>query len=283
MFSKRKRNSIICFAAAAALTSSSQAWLTAAFVNSQSHGRSLTIDSPARCSTERSEIYPAIHRNADATLVLYSSQNNKERKKGFLEKAGDAVKSILPKGWFRSNEEKKKLAQRKEIDSQISGGLDEMLRNAPLGFQMMGKVLSPLMSTAASSLAETMTEQQRSAEALLEDARGYLAEDPAVVRILGEPIRLETPFSQSSSTTNTNGKTQSRVELAVEVTGSKGSGIARLLATNGGITQLQTEVGGRVINVSFSKQQPSSSGGSYSSSADDNGIIEAEIVDKETD
>eukprot|EP00536_Pseudo-nitzschia_multiseries_P011736 jgi/Psemu1/29790/gm1.29790_g len=223
-----------------------------------------------------------LHRNNGATLVLYSSHNNNKREKSFLEKVGNAVESILPKGCFGSDEEKKKLAQRQRVENQISRGLDDLLRDAPSGLQMMGKMLSPLMGTAVSTLAETMADQQRNTETLLEDARVYLVRDPVIVRILGEPIDLRSPFSQSSSTTIINGETQSRVELAFEVIGNKSFGVARLSATDGAIVQITTEAGGRIINVNLSKQQPSSYDGYFSSSSDDDNIIEAEIVDKET-
>jgi hypothetical protein len=150
---------------------------------------------------------------------------------------------------------------------------------------MIGKMISPIMRKVASSLAETMAAQQRTTEALLDDARGYLMRDPDVTRLLGEPISVGTPFSQSSSTTSINGKTQSRVELGVPVSGSIDSGVARLFATQDGISQLQVEAGGRTINVSLSKQQwsSSSSRGSFSSRSDsDDNIIEAEIIDKKS-
>eukprot|EP00537_Pseudo-nitzschia_pungens_P015783 CAMPEP_0172403810 /NCGR_PEP_ID=MMETSP1061-20121228/60607_1 /TAXON_ID=37318 /ORGANISM="Pseudo-nitzschia pungens, Strain cf. pungens" /LENGTH=276 /DNA_ID=CAMNT_0013138343 /DNA_START=93 /DNA_END=923 /DNA_ORIENTATION=- len=275
---------MVRFALAAAFSCSSQAWRATSFVCTRGNGyRFGRTFSPDRVPTAQGQLYPKLHRKNDATLVLFSSGNNKEREKSFLEKAGNAIKSILPKRWFGSDEEKEKLAQKKEVEKQVSGGLDYVFRDAPFGLQMMGKMLSPLMSTAASTLAETMAEQQRNTEQLLEDARIYIVRDPVVASILGEPIDVRTPFSQSSSTTSINGKTQSRVELAFEITGSKNSGVARLLATDGGIVELRTEVGGRVIDVSLSNQEKwPRYDGSYSSSTDDDGIIEAEIVEKKT-
>jgi hypothetical protein len=56
-----------------------------------------------------------------------------------------------------------------------------------------------------------------------------------------------------------------------------------MLATQDGISQLQVEAGGRTISVSLSKQQLSSSRGSFSSRSDsDDNIIEAEIIDKKS-
>lgn len=211
-----------------------------------------------------------------ATTRLYSTGKDE----GFLAKIGNAVKSILPTKIFGSKEEKQALARKKEYREQISGGLNEVLKDAPLGLRMMGKMVSPLLSTMASSLADTMAEQQRTTEGLMDDARQYLMGDPAVANLLGEPISLGAPFSQSSSTTSINGKTQTRVELGMPVSGSRSSGTIRLLATQDGISQMILEAGGRSVNVSLSRK-----GGSYSTSSgykvngDDN-IIEAEIIEK---
>ena len=141
-------------------------------------------------------------------------------------------------------------------------------------------MVSPLLSSMASSLADTMAEQQRTTEQLMDDARGYLMGDPAVATVLGEPISLGTPFSQSSATTSINGKTQTRVELGMPVFGSRGSGTVRLLATQDGISQLLLEAGGRSINVSLTRKSRSSFGSSgFKVNGDDN-IIEAEVIEK---
>merc|ERR1712100_83243 len=78
--------------------------------------------------------------------LYFSSQRDGEGAYGFLSKVGSAVKSALPTKWFGSEEEKLQLQRRKEVRQQVSGGLDEMLRDAPLGMRMMGKMISPLMS-----------------------------------------------------------------------------------------------------------------------------------------
>jgi hypothetical protein len=222
---------------------------------------------------------------------MHFSRKSNEEKKGLLSKASDAVKSVLPTKWFGSKEEKQELQRRKDVRDEISGGLNEILKDAPLPVKMIGKMLKPLMSKVAATLAETVAEQQRTTEAMLEDARGYLMFDPAVTKLLGEPIRIGTPFAQSSSTTSINGKTQSRVELSLPVSGSRDSGVVRIVASQEGISQLQVEAGGRSVNVSLKKKgwsssgsasSSSGSGSSYSLPRDDDNIIEAEIIDKKT-
>ena len=71
----------------------------------------------------------------------------------------------------------------------------------------------------------------------------------------------------------------------MQVSGSRSAGIARLLATQDGIAQLQVEADGRAITVNLSKSRFSSGSGgksSYASSRDDDNIIEAEIIEKKT-
>ena len=122
-------------------------------------------------------------------------------------------------------------------------------------------------------------------EKVLQDAREYITADNQVTSILGFPIQIGMPFSQASSSTIINGVKQTRVELGVPISGNQGSGVARILATEDGIAQLQVEAGGRVINVDcLSKPQGQSSSQSrpYISKSEDDDIIEAEIVDKDT-
>ena len=228
-------------------------------------------------------------QKSSMTTRLYSSSSNNNKKKeeeGFLSKIGKAVQKMLPTSIFGSDEEKLTLARKKEYRDQVSGSLDTLLKDAPLPLRMMGKMVSPLLSSVASTLADTMAEQQRTMEGIMDDARAYLLGDPAVSKLLGEPIQLGTPFSQSSSSSSINGQTQTRVELAMPIQGSKGAGTMRLLATQDGISQIELDVGGRRLEVQLAnkKKGMSSSIGSSSPSkvnGDDN-IIEAEVIEKET-
>jgi hypothetical protein len=285
-----KSKNLLYFTAAAALSSSSQAWVITPSVHLQRHMHTSipTAASPSLVVTRR-ELFSKKQENR-ATRMHFSRKSNEE-KKGLLSKASDAVKSVLPTKWFGSKEEKQELQRRKDVRDEISGGLNEILKDAPLPVKMIGKMLKPLMSKVAATLAETVAEQQRTTEAMLEDARGYLMFDPAVTKLLGEPIRIGTPFAQSSSTTSINGKTQSRVELSLPVSGSRDSGVVRIVASQEGISQLQVEAGGRSVNVSLKKKgwsssgsasSSSGSGSSYSLPRDDDNIIEAEIIDKKT-
>ncbi|KAL3943249.1 MAG: hypothetical protein SGBAC_002694 [Bacillariaceae sp.] len=217
---------------------------------------------------------------------LYSSKNNNNKGEGLLSKIG---KKILPTRLFGSDEEKKKLAKKKEARDQMNGTLDAMLKDAPLGVRMMAKMVTPIISTVASGLSDVMAEQQRTTEGIMDDARGYLVGDPAVSGLLGEPIQLGAPFSQSSSTSSINGQTQTRVQLAMSVTGSRLSGTVQVLATQDGIAQMQVDAGGRRIDVNLLNRGSAGSstvfGASSSSSSrisDDDNIIEAEIIDKES-
>lgn len=203
---------------------------------------------------------------------------------GIVSKIKNVARKFLPTKIFGTTEEKEKLARRKELKSQVSGNLNEALRGAPMGIQMMGRVFGPLVSSVASRLAETVAEQQKATEGLLDDASRYLVNDPSVTNLLGEPISLGAPFSQASSTSSINGKSQTRIDLALPVSGSRSSGTVRIVATQDGISQMQLDAGGQRLSVSL--QAPRFSKGPTSgfpsrTNGDDN-IIEAEIIDKET-
>jgi hypothetical protein len=218
------------------------------------------------------------HSNATR---LYSLQNGGNKDDStFLSKVGKTVKSVLPTKWFGSDEEKLKRQRRKEVKQQVSSSLNEVLKDAPLAFRMMGKMMGPLFSAAASTMAETMAQQQQTTAAVLEEAQIYLQSDPAVTSLLGDMIQVGAPFSQAASSTIINGAKQSRVELSLPISGQRGSGVARLLATQDGIAQLQVEAAGSLINVSLTKTAKPLL--RYTSKDADDDIIEAEIVDKET-
>lgn len=226
--------------------------------------------------------------NQQVGTRLYASSRNKDPEEGggLFSQLGKVAKNFLPTSVFGSKEEKKQLARKKEVRDQVSGGLDNLLKDAPLGVRMIGKMVSPLISTMASTLADTMAEQQRTTEGIMDDARGYLFGDPAVRDLIGERIQLGVPFSQSSSTSSINGITQTRVELAMPIQGSRGSGTVRLLATQDGIAQLQLDALGRRVDVKLTKKaSPSSTSFRSSSSSRINGddnIIEAEVIDKKS-
>mmetsp|Transcript_32668 Transcript_32668/g.79391 ORF Transcript_32668/g.79391 Transcript_32668/m.79391 type:complete len:366 (-) Transcript_32668:98-1195(-) len=216
---------------------------------------------------------------------------------GFLSKIGKKVSSFL--GGPQSEEDKQKAAaieRKKQVKDQVSGGIDEMFKGAPLGVRMLGKmVIKPLLGSVASTLAEGMASQAQMMEKVMDDAQRLIMNDRDVVDALGVPIQIsKAPFSQASSSMSVNGETQSRIELATNVSGSKRSGIARIVANGDAISQLIIESDGRVFNVDVSLSSASPpSGGSWSSgrsftgssssnSKSDNDIIEAEIVEKET-
>eukprot|EP00980_Cylindrotheca_fusiformis_P019806 scaffold6949_cov107-Cylindrotheca_fusiformis.AAC.6 len=220
--------------------------------------------------------HPSLALHSDATR-LYSYQNGKNQDDStLLSKIGSVMKSVLPTRWFGSEEEKLKLQHRKETRQQVSSSLNGVLKDAPLGFRMIGAMMGPLFDAAASGMAETMAEQKQTSDAIFREAQDYSRSDPAVTSLLGEMIQFGAPSSQATSSTIINGVKQLRVEMVVPISGQKRSGIARILATEDGIAQLQVEAVGRILNVDLSKMRPSISHDS------NNDIIEAEIVDKET-
>lgn len=288
----------LCLAVAAAMSTSAHAWLATTSttrIPQPSHTGMLRprfINSIAGQTPKAIPVATA----AGGTRLYFSSplrkrdSNSKENSGGgggiggFLEK----VKSFLPTKWFGSKDEKEALQRKAEVQSQVSGGLNDILKDAPLPIRLAGRLVAPLMGSLASTLAESVAEQQRTTEALLDDARRCIQDDPAVADALGGPVKVGQPFSQSSSMASVNGRTQSRVELSVDVVGTRRSGVARVSATERGITQLLVESGGRLFNVNTSPRRNVAGsrrgvGGSKGDGGDDDDdIIEAEIIEKET-
>jgi hypothetical protein len=212
-----------------------------------------------------------------------------------LSKIGNAVSSLLGTDSEERKEKAAAIERKKQVKNQVSDGIDEMFKGAPLGVRMLGKmVVKPLLGSIASTVAEGMASQAQTMEKVMDDAQFYVMNDRDVADALGTPIQLSTtPFSQSSSMMTVNGQTQSRIELATNIAGSNRSGVARILANGDGISQLIVETGGRVYNVNVSSSPSKSTSkffddsGSSSSSSNirknkNDDIIEAEIVEKET-
>jgi len=184
-----------------------------------------------------------------------------------LKKGADKIKSLVP---FRKSEEEELALRRKE---EITGGISQALKGAPLPIRMLGRMIAPLLSRAATEIAE----QSKQSQAMLEEARIRLVNDPVLAETLGEPLQVGQPFSQSSSTMSINGETSARLQASFQVAGTKQNGIATLEANNGEIRSLHVNVNGR--NISVDSRGGRKLYGKSSGKKDDN-IIEAEIIEK---
>jgi hypothetical protein len=213
-----------------------------------------------------------------------NNRNNRKSDKsgGILGSLQSVAKSVLPSSWFQSEAEKQKAMERQQYKDQVSGGIREVLKDAPLPIRMMGRLMGPLVSTAMSSMAEGLADQQKTIADYQQQAQRYLQADEAVRQVLGDTLQMSaTPYSQSSSTTSINGQSTTRVQLQFQVSGSRGTGIAELAATEAGISRLVLQAEGRSIQVNLSAA-PSKRFSSARRGDDKGDIIEAEIVDKDT-
>jgi hypothetical protein len=187
---------------------------------------------------------------------LYSS--SKGSGGGLLGGLKSVAKSILPKSWTQSKEERTAALARKEQKNIVKSGIKEMLKDAPLAIRMVGSLVAPLLS----SLASTVQAQQQQTQDLLDDARDFILSDSAATAALGEPIVIQQqPFSQSSSSTSINGQMASRVQASFYVEGTRQQGVATMIASQGGIQNLSLQVDGRTMNIALVK----SAGGNSSS------------------
>jgi len=195
----------------------------------------------------------------------------------------DSVKKVLPSKWFQSDDEKRAALERKRRQNEISGALDQSLKDAPLGVRMVGKAAGKILSKVASGLAESMEEQSRQMEELLQDARSYIVADSMASNLLGDPIAIGAPFSQSSSTSVINGTKTVSVQASFEVSGSRGSGIATMVANESGIQRLRLDVAGQSFEVDTRAARVGGGGRRSASKTEPKkgDIIDAEIIDAE--
>lgn len=263
---------IVYAAAFGSISGSSWAFLLPKPSAASLPGRPLA--SAHRSSYNRIVLHRTVARDQHARL--YFSQKDDSDWETFksaggrlLRKGADKLKSLLP--FSKSEEEKRADLIKKETKKEIN----TMLKDLPLPFRMMGRMVAPLLARAAGEIAE----QSKQAQDMLEEARIRLVNDPVLEEMLGEPLQVGQPFSQSSSTTVINGKSSARVQSSFRVRGSKGAvGIATMEANNGEISSLTVNVNGRNISVSGLRRGGSAFG--KSSGKKNDNIIEAEIIEK---
>ena len=223
------------------------------------------------------------------TVCTFQSQSRLYSKgkddTGFFGGLKKVAKAILPKSWTQSEEERKADIVRKEMKQELSSNISAVLKDAPLAIRMLGSLVAPIVS----SFASVIQEQQAQTQDLLDDARDYILSDPVATAALGEPIMIQQPFSQSSSSVSINGRSSSQVQASFHVEGTRQLGVATMVASDGVIQRLTLNVGGRVMDISLFKSASVSQdviGNSRSSSRigknpiKKSDVIDVEFVDK---
>ena len=162
---------------------------------------------------------------------------------------------------------------------------------------MLGQMIKPMVGSLVGGMAQAMEEQQKQMSEMLDDARSYIVQDPAAVQLLGEPLEVGSPFSQSSSTMSVNGETRTNLQASFEVRGDRGSGVATIASSNGRIENLSLNVNGRNMAIDVTRRggasfQSTDSASSWSGSPkrsdgigknrsmSDDDVIDAEFVEK---
>jgi hypothetical protein len=258
------RKQVILLTAAAALSSSSVSNLCYAFIPQfpipQNHGL---------------QRFPPDFGFSTMQSRLYSSNN---KNPGIFDGLKKFAKSVLPKSLTQSEEERKAEIVRKETQKDISSGIQSMLKDAPLAIRMVGSLVAPILS----SLTSAVQEQQRQTENLLDEARSYILSNENVLSDLGEPITIQPPFSQSSSSASINGKSSSQVNASFYVQGIRRVGVGKMVATETGIQNLSLTVDGRTYNIPLTRSggPGTSKFGIGKNRINQDDVIDVEFVEK---
>jgi hypothetical protein len=215
---------------------------------------------------------PTEYRLSTKLSRLYSSNN---KNPGIFDGLKNIVKSVLPKSLTQSEEERKAEIVRKEMQNDISSGIQSMLKDAPLAIRMVGSLVAPLLS----SLTSAVQEQQRQTENLLDEARSFILSNENALSDLGEPITVQPPFSQSSSSVTINGKSSSQVVASFYVQGTRRVGVGKMVANENGIQDLSLSVEGRTYSIPLTRSGASKFGIGKNRINQDN-IIDVEFVEK---
>ena len=168
------------------------------------------------------------------------------------------------------------------IDTMMTSMMDPffgagLMRSPFAGFGSGFGRMKQMMNRLNFELEASMNQDQISIDGILNDAIDCLRADSTVTDLLGDRLQLgRMPFAQSSSSVIMNGMRRSRVELGIQITGSRDIGRVRLMAEQGRLSFIEVDVRGRVIRVDNRRLY------NYNSRNDDDGeVIDADVVDKE--
>jgi hypothetical protein len=275
-------------------------------VSSRRQGRVTMMQSKAICpnpyrlsslTRHRTRLY---HSSPQRNILNNNNNNNKkDDTTSIVGQVKSVAKKFLPSSWFASEDEKRRMAEQKQIQSEVQGSIQQLFRNAPLPIRMASNMIAPLFTSVLSTMAETVASQQGLVDDVYNEAVALIQSDLAVQDVFGTTIQTGRPFSQSSSSSSINGVTTNRIELAFPVVSDRLGieGIGRLVATGGTgtstnptIESLVVQVNNRVINVNpratFSSQRRTSGSTTTTrkwnnNNNDDDNIIDAEIIEKD--
>ncbi|KAI2501986.1 hypothetical protein MHU86_12469 [Fragilaria crotonensis] len=79
---------------------------------------------------------------------LFSSTRGDE---GFFGGLKKVVKSILPKSWTQTEEERKAEITRKELKKDVESSITAVLKDAPLAVRMLGSLVAPIFQVLRQS------------------------------------------------------------------------------------------------------------------------------------
>ena len=236
-----------------------------------------------------------LYHSSPQRNFLNNNKNNKNNddneKSGIVRQAKNIAKKFLPSTWFQSDEERRQLAEQKQMQKDIQTGIQQMFKDAPLPIRMVSNIIGPIFGSMMSSLAETAASQQSLMDIVIDQADRAIRNDPVVQGLLGDSITVGRPFSQSSSSSSINGVASTRIELAFPVSGRLGNGVGRLSASGGAdnpiIDRLVIQANGREVDVSVGtassfNQRMKSDQPNNPYVRDKSNIIDAEIIEKDT-
>lgn len=231
------------------------------------------------------------HSSPQRNFFGNNNKNNRndDNETSIIGQAKNIAKKFLPSTWFQSDEERRQLAEQKQMKKEIQTGIQQMFKDAPLPIRMVSNMIGPIFGTMMTSLAETAASQQSMVDVVYDQAVQSIRNDPSIQGILGDAISVGRPFSQSSSSSSINGVTSTRIELAFPVSGRLGNGVGRLSASGGSgnpiIDNLVVQANGRVVDVnvgpaSFNQRMKSDSLNNPYGRESNTGIIDAEIIEE---
>lgn len=224
------------------------------------------------------------------------NNNNDNDDSTIVGQIKNVAKRFLPAKWFQSEEERQQMIRQQQVQKEINSSIQQIVKDAPLPIRMLSSMISPMFGSMMSSLAETVSSQQDLVDAVYNNAIQVLQNDPSIRNEFGNNPSIGRPFSQSSSSSSINGISSSRVELAFPISGQYNTGVCRLVAKSGtssnnnknppmmiDLLQVQLNSNGRVIDVNPVVVVGQRASGQYDKSYyNDNNIIDAEIIEKDT-
>lgn len=144
-------------------------------------------------------------------------------------------------------------------DTSFGSGFSELLLGVP-DFTSPGLTKRGSLFTSDILFSNAFEKESSKVAEVLEEARSILEADSTASSLLGVPLEIEQPFTQSSSTITINGETSCTIEAMFRVHGPLRAGVVSVVSRGAGVASLDLETDGRSFRLNVKNRDRARAG-----------------------